>query len=131
MGVLCFVYMICALRTNVVFVGIFLFLIPTFSCLAGAYWHLAQGSAPIALKLITAGGACAFIVCVLGWWIFAAIMLASLDFPFSLPGGFPRPAVPTCARAPSADDRLQSATSLTSSRAPASGPKLGASTASR
>lgn len=43
MGVLCFVYMICALRTNVVFLGIFFFLIPAFGCLAGAYWQLALG----------------------------------------------------------------------------------------
>jgi len=87
MGVLCFVYMILALRTNVVFFLIFLLLVPAFSCLAGAYWHLAQDpEAAIATTLLTAGGALAFVVCLLGWWIFFAIMLAALDFPFQLPG---------------------------------------------
>lgn len=28
-----------------------------------------------------------FVTSLAGWWIFAAIMLASLDFPFSLPVG--------------------------------------------
>ena len=86
MGVLCLIYMICALRTNLVFVGIFLFLVPAFGCLAGAYWHLAQGNVSTALTLLKAGGACCFVVCALGWWIFFAILLASLDFPFQLPG---------------------------------------------
>lgn len=86
MGFLCFIYMICALRTNIVFVGIFLFLVPAFGCLAGAYWNLALGKVSTAMTLLKAGGACCFVVCALGWWIFFAILLASLDFPFQLPG---------------------------------------------
>jgi hypothetical protein len=88
MGFLCFIYMICALRTNIVFVGIFLFLVPAFGCLAGAYWHLAKGNVSTAQTLLIAAGACCFVVCALGWWIFFAILLASLDFPFQLPGKF-------------------------------------------
>ena len=34
-----------------------------------------------------AGGAFGFVTSLAGWWIFFAIMLASLDFPFSLPVG--------------------------------------------
>ena len=34
-----------------------------------------------------AGGAFTFVTSLAGWWIFFAIMLASLDFPFSLPVG--------------------------------------------
>jgi len=92
MGVLCFVYLICALRTNIVFVLIFATLVPAFGCLAGAYWHLAlaakgaAGSAAIASKLIVAAGAFTFVTDMCGWWIFAAILLAAVDFPFSLPG---------------------------------------------
>lgn len=88
MGVLCFIYMICALRTNIVFVGIFAGLVPAFGCLAGAYWQLAQGNTSTAGTLLIAGGACTFVVDILGWWIFFAILLASLDFPFQLPGKF-------------------------------------------
>jgi hypothetical protein len=86
MGFLCLIYMVCALRTNMVFVGIFASLVPAFGCLAGAYWHLAQANVGTATTLIVAGGACTFVTCVLGWWIFFAILLASLDFPFQLPG---------------------------------------------
>jgi len=87
MGVLCLVYAICALRTNLVFLGILGLLVPTFGCLAGAYYHLAQGNAGTANTLLVAGGAIAFVICLLGWYIFTSIMLASLDFPFSLPVG--------------------------------------------
>lgn len=92
MGFLCFVYLICSLRTNLVFVGIFFTLVPAFGCLAGVYWHLAQAyagdaaAAVTAQKLLVAAGALTFVTDVLGWWIFAAILLAAVDFPFSLPG---------------------------------------------
>lgn len=86
MGLLCLVFMICALRTNVVFFLIFTFLVPAFACLAGAYWQLAQGNAVLAVKLQLVAGALTFVVDLLGWWIFFAILLASLDFPFQLPG---------------------------------------------
>ena len=86
MGVLCLIYFICALRTNVVFLVIFLCLIPAFGCLAGAFWHLAQGNTGIATTLTVAAGALTFVCDLAGWWIFFAIMLASLDLPFQLPG---------------------------------------------
>lgn len=40
-GLVCFIFLICSLRTNIVFFIIFLSLILGFSCLAGAYWNLA------------------------------------------------------------------------------------------
>lgn len=86
MGFLCLIYLICALRTNVVFCLIFLGLVATFGCLAGAYWHNAEGNADTATSLIVAAGAISFVVDLCGWWIFIAILLASLDFPFQLPG---------------------------------------------
>jgi len=89
MAVLCFVYLICALRTNAVFVAIFFLLVPAFSCLTGAYWHIAQGnSMALITNLLVAGGAFSFVVCMLGWYLFLGILLASLDFPFQLPGKF-------------------------------------------
>ena len=86
MGVLCLIYMICSLRTNIVFFGIFATLVPGFGCLAGAFWQTALGNVAIATKLQIAAGALTFITDMLGWWIFFAILLASLDFPFQLPG---------------------------------------------
>lgn len=100
MGVLCFIYMICALRTNAIFLAIFILLIPAFSVLAAAFWTMGKGYAiedqksaaaldlmAKANKFLIAGGALTFVVDMLGWWIFAAIMLAALDFPFQIPVG--------------------------------------------
>jgi succinate-acetate transporter protein len=101
MGLLCLMYLVCSLRTNVVFVVIFLTLVLAFGCLTGAYWNnalsfaataagntaLSATKAKIASRCLVAGGACAFVTCLAGWWIFFAIMLASLDFPFQIPVG--------------------------------------------
>ena len=43
MGVLCFVYLICSLRTNFCFFMIFLTLVFAFGFLAGAYWQTNNG----------------------------------------------------------------------------------------
>lgn len=94
MGFLCLIYLICALRTNMVFVTIFFTLVGAFGCLAGAFWKIAEaltvGPATAAMTgahLVVAGGAFAFVTCCAGWYIFAAILLASLDFPLALPVG--------------------------------------------
>jgi len=91
MGVLCFLYMILALRTNLVFFLIFMFLVPAFGLLAAAFWLLAMDygdgttiHAATANTCIIAAGALTFVVDMLGWYIFFAILLASLDFPFQL-----------------------------------------------
>lgn len=41
MGLVCLIFLVCSLRTNVVFMVIFLTLVCAFSCLAAAYWNLA------------------------------------------------------------------------------------------
>ncbi|KAE8442520.1 hypothetical protein EG329_003301 [Mollisiaceae sp. DMI_Dod_QoI] len=94
MGVLCFIYLICSLRTNVAFVIIFFTLVCAFGLLAGAYWQNANAigngdasAARLAGRLQIAAGAFAFVTCMAGWWIFFAIMLAALDFPFQIPVG--------------------------------------------
>lgn len=85
MGVLCFVYFICSLRTNIIFALIFILLVPAFGCLAGYFWRAAEGVAmPILLQ--TAGGL-TFVICLLGWYLFFVQLLASVDFPLNLPVG--------------------------------------------
>lgn len=111
---ICFVFLICSLRTNIVFFTIFFTLVCAFGCLAGAYFNLALvyenpentiaaakaaklvvvSSSPISYMegplltlIVKAGGAFTFVTSLAGWWIFVAIMLASLDFPISLPVG--------------------------------------------
>jgi len=85
MGILCLVYLICSIRTNLIFFLIFFTLVPAFGLLAGAFLNGAQGKAGIAHKCQEAAGAFTFVTCILGWYILLAIMLASVDFPFDLP----------------------------------------------
>lgn len=110
MGVVSFIFFVCAFRTNVCFVVIFLTLVFTFALLTVAYWLLAEdftGNASTANDFVIvschnvhirseeceivdnyqAGGACAFVCCAAGWWILFAIVLESVDFPFQLPVG--------------------------------------------
>lgn len=87
MGLLCLIYLICALRTNAIFVGIFFTLVLAFACLAGSYWQLAKGHAAEAVTLQHAGGGFTFVTCLLGWYLFFIQLLASVDFPLNLPVG--------------------------------------------
>ncbi|KAF4465221.1 GPR1 [Fusarium albosuccineum] len=90
MGLLSIVYLICALRTNVVFVVIFASLVPALFILVGAFWVWAEdyaGNTALAMKLCEAAGALLFVTAMAGWYIFLAILLAVVDFPFQLPVG--------------------------------------------
>jgi hypothetical protein len=86
MAVMCFIYLICSLRTNMVFFMIFFTLVCAFCLLAGSFWQANNGDMVLSHRLQVAAGAFAFCTCIFGWWIFIAIMLASLDFPFEVPG---------------------------------------------
>ena len=88
MGLLCFVYLVCSIRTNLIFFLIFFTLVPAFMLLAGSYFKVASGDANMGKKLAEASGAFCFVTCCCGWYIFFAIMLASVDFPLDLPRKF-------------------------------------------
>ena len=85
MGLLCFVYFIIALRTNIIFVLIFLLLVPAFGCLAAVFFLGAQGITATGIQ--TTAGALTFVVCLLGWYLFFVQLLAAVDFPLNLPVG--------------------------------------------
>jgi succinate-acetate transporter protein len=85
MGILCLIYLVCSIRTNLVFFLIFFTLVPAFGLLAGTFMHAAQGNLAISAKCQEAAGAFAFVTCLCGWYILFAIMLASVDFPLDLP----------------------------------------------
>lgn len=90
MGFLCFIFLICSLRTNIVFFFIFLLLVPAFGCLAAAFWKIAEGTPEAlhtALKAQHAAGGMTFAVSMLGWYLVLVQLLASVDFPLNLPVG--------------------------------------------
>ena len=86
MGFMSLIYLFCALRTNLVLCIIFLGLMLTFLFLAAAFWQEANGIKTLGERLIVGGAACGFVACAAGWYLFAGILLATMDFPFSLPG---------------------------------------------
>ncbi|KAL1899416.1 hypothetical protein Sste5346_002812 [Sporothrix stenoceras] len=89
-GLFTAILFICSLRTNVVFVIIFLTLIPAFACLGAAFWYQAEDLAGTVDKVTTlfeAAGAILFVTCACGWYILLSIMLAIVDFPIQLPVG--------------------------------------------
>lgn len=104
MGLLMFIYTICALRINVIFVLKFLSLIFFFTLLAGSWWQLALENEVIALRLqvvssrysrlieilltiVQGSGACLFVATMLGFYLLAAQLFASVGLPFNLPVG--------------------------------------------
>jgi len=87
MALLSFVFLVCGIRTNIVFEVVFLALLLGFSCLAGSYWQLANGNAAISSKAQTAAGGCLFVCALAGWYLFFVQMAASVDLSWNLPVG--------------------------------------------
>jgi succinate-acetate transporter protein len=87
MALLCLIYLVCALRTNIVFVVIFLGLFMVFAFLTGFHWEHAAGNDALGDRLCVVAGAWGLVACAAGWYIFVSQMLQALDFPFELPVG--------------------------------------------
>lgn len=85
MALLCFIYFVASLKTNLVLMLTFLLLVPMLGCLSGVFFKAAEGI--VAKDLMVASGACGFVVCLLCWYLLAAQILASVAFPVVLPVG--------------------------------------------
>jgi len=87
MALVTFFFVIGSLRTNVVFVLVFVFIDLAFIMLMATYWTLAEGRTAIAKRFQMAAGAFIFVFCVFGWYLFFTMMLLAVDFPLALPTG--------------------------------------------
>ncbi|KAE8406398.1 GPR1/FUN34/yaaH family-domain-containing protein [Aspergillus pseudonomiae] len=87
MALLMLIYAICALRTNLIFLVMFIAMIFCFSLLAAAYWRMALGDLLISNRLSVAGGAILFAVAMLGFYLLAAQLFDSVGLSLSLPIG--------------------------------------------
>ncbi len=90
MAVLCLIYMVLALRTNVCFVAVFFLLTLGSVFSATSNWLLAQdydGNTAAARRMAISAGAVFFVAALIGWWVFAAVMLVEVDFPIQIPIG--------------------------------------------
>ncbi|KAJ7127651.1 GPR1/FUN34/yaaH family-domain-containing protein, partial [Mycena epipterygia] len=86
-AVLCIVYFVAALRTNVVFVSVFATLVFTFSFLAAAYRQAAFGNTAMSLTFLKTAGAFGFVNIVCGWYLAVGLIFAAGEMPFTLPVG--------------------------------------------
>ncbi|KAI1755937.1 GPR1/FUN34/yaaH family-domain-containing protein [Xylaria castorea] len=87
MTLLCAVFTVASVRTNVVLFLILLLLVPTFGCLSASFFAVAHGLPLRATALQHVGAGLLLAVSFLGWYIFLALVLLSVDFPFMLPLG--------------------------------------------
>ncbi|MCJ1301792.1 hypothetical protein MMC08_004593 [Hypocenomyce scalaris] len=87
MGFLSLIFLICSLRTNVIYFIVFLTLVTGFFLEAGEYFEIGAGDMAAAGTLRVGAGISYFISVGAGWYILLAQMLAALDFPFSIPVG--------------------------------------------
>lgn len=85
--ILCFYYMICTLRTNVVFVWILFTVVIGVALVAATFFYTAIGNASVAHKCLVGGGALLFAACMGGWYLLLALLLPTVDFPLQLPVG--------------------------------------------
>nr|DAA06456.1 TPA_inf: GPR1/FUN34/YaaH-class plasma membrane protein [Aspergillus clavatus] len=87
MAVLMVIFMICATRTNVVYVVIFATLIIVFVLLSGAYWRLGVADATAGNRMVVGAGAALFLASLLGFYLLIAQLFDSVGFPVRLPVG--------------------------------------------
>ena len=81
LGMLSFIFLICSLRTNAIFVAIFIFATIGFGFASASLWYTGQGQAATGVTMIVGCGACFFAADLLGWYLFAAIMFATMELP--------------------------------------------------
>ncbi|KAJ6264993.1 hypothetical protein Dda_1148 [Drechslerella dactyloides] len=86
-AMLTFIYLICSLRTNVVYVILFATLDAVYGLLVGVYFAIADGEKDFAHTLLVTAGACGLVSALSGWYILFAQLLEALDFPLQLPVG--------------------------------------------
>lgn len=87
MTLLSFIFTICSLRTNIVFVLVFITATMGFGFATGAFWTLALGNISFGTTLVKGAGGSFFACVMFGWYLLFAIMMAAVDMPFLVPVG--------------------------------------------
>ena len=87
MGVLCLLYLVAALRTNICLCLVLINFVFAFGFLGASYFYAADGKASTAHTMTVGGGACAFAASMIAWYLWFTMILEAVDFPISLPVG--------------------------------------------
>ncbi|KAF7337227.1 Transcriptional activator of ethanol catabolism AlcS [Mycena sanguinolenta] len=86
-AVLCILYLIAGVRTNLVFMYVFATLVFAFSFLAAAYREAGLGNASMSTTFLKTAGAFGFANVVGGWYLAVVLVFAAVEMPFELPVG--------------------------------------------
>lgn len=81
LAILSFIFLICSLRTNMVFLIIFVAATMGFGFAAGAFWNLAEGNMELGVKLVTGTGGCFWVAAMCGWYMLLAVMVPTMELP--------------------------------------------------
>jgi len=84
-GIMCAVYFLASLRTNVPFAMVFLSLIFAFEFISAAYFHTGQGNLSLAAREFRIAGGFAFVTALMGIWIDVSLLCAAVNMPFRIP----------------------------------------------
>jgi len=84
-GIMCVIYFIAALRTNVPFAIVFLALVFAFEFIGAAYFHTGQGKLALAATEFRIGGGFAFVTGLSGIYIDISLLFAAVGMPVSIP----------------------------------------------
>ncbi|KAL5332116.1 GPR1/FUN34/yaaH family-domain-containing protein [Aspergillus crustosus] len=87
MAILMLIFLICATRTNAVYMLIFLSLFLVFLLLTAGYWSLGQSNAVVGDRCVKGAGAALFVASLLGFYFLVAQMFDAVGFPVNLPVG--------------------------------------------
>ncbi|KAM0351057.1 hypothetical protein ACHAPU_002838 [Fusarium lateritium] len=87
MAILCAIYTVASIRTNIALFTILLLLVPCFGSLATSFFSVGQGKAELALRCQHAGAGLLFVITLIGWYTLTSMLLLSVDFPIMLPLG--------------------------------------------
>ncbi|KAK5173864.1 uncharacterized protein LTR77_002545 [Saxophila tyrrhenica] len=79
LALLSFLFMICSLRTNAIFVVLFICATAGFALAAGGLFYTATGATATGTNLTIACGAAFFAADMLGWYLLFAIMIAVIE----------------------------------------------------
>ncbi|KAF2213444.1 hypothetical protein CERZMDRAFT_83618 [Cercospora zeae-maydis SCOH1-5] len=94
-------FFICSFRTNIVFIIIFGTTLPAVACLARVFFYAADGVKCTSTSIVynandsAAASGILFAPCLAGWYLFAALLLPTVDFPLPIPLGDMQGVVPS------------------------------------
>ncbi|EMF09007.1 uncharacterized protein SEPMUDRAFT_151872 [Sphaerulina musiva SO2202] len=85
LAMLSLVFLLCSLRTNLIFFLIFVAATIGFSFASASFWFAGIGQMANSAKFLVATGACFWTCAMLGWYLLLAIMIPTMELPIPTP----------------------------------------------